>query len=96
MPLMVIGVGRATLRIAGARSLKDKRRVLKSLLTRLHNRFNVAAAEVGLHDRHREAEIGIACVSTAGSHADSILAAILEFLQIQGDIELIDYHTELF
>ncbi|WP_258359537.1 DUF503 domain-containing protein [Moorella sulfitireducens] len=92
---MVIGVGQATLRFAGARSLKDKRRVLKSLLTRLHNRFNVAVAEVGHHDSHQEAEVGIACVSTAGSHADQVLAAILVFLEAQGDIEVVDYHTEL-
>ncbi|CEP65984.1 Protein of unknown function DUF503 [Moorella glycerini] len=92
---MVIGVSTATLRIAGARNLKDKRRVLKSVLTRLHNRFNVAAAEVGRHDSHQEAEVGIACVSTAGSHADQVLAAVMGFLEAEGEIELVDYHTEL-
>ncbi|MBC7325088.1 MAG: DUF503 domain-containing protein, partial [Moorella sp. (in: Bacteria)] len=76
---MVIGVSTATLRIAGARSLKDKRRVLKSILARLHNRFNVAVAEVGDHYNYRQAEVGIACISTAGSHADQILAAVMGF-----------------
>ncbi len=92
---MVVGVGTANLRLAGARSLKDKRRVLKSILARLHNSFNVAAAEVGCHDNHQQAEIGIACISTANSHADQILAAVRNFLEAAGEIELVVYHTEL-
>jgi len=92
---MVIGVGTATLRIAGARSLKDKRRVIKSLLARLHNRFKVAAAEVGCQDRHQEAEVGVACVSTDSSHASQILAAVMDFIEVYGEVELVAYHTEL-
>ncbi|BCV22202.1 DUF503 domain-containing protein [Moorella sp. Hama-1] len=92
---MVVGIGTANLRLAGARSLKDKRRVVKSILARLHNRFNIAAAEVGHHDSHQEAEIAIACISTAGSHADQILAAVQGFLEAEGEIELVTYHTEL-
>ncbi|GAF25048.1 uncharacterized protein conserved in bacteria [Moorella thermoacetica Y72] len=92
---MVIGVGTATLRLAGARSLKDKRRVLKSILARLHNRFNVAAAEVDYQDSHQKAEVGIACVSTSGSHASQVLAAVMGFLEAEDAIELMAYHTEL-
>lgn len=92
---MVIGVATAILRIAGARSLKDKRRVVKSLLARLHNRFKVAAAEVGSQDKHQQAEVGIACVSTGSSHASQVLVAVMDFIEVYGEVELIAYHTEL-
>jgi len=92
---MVIGTGIITLRIGGARSLKNKRRVLKSILTRIHNRYNVAVAEVGCQEKHQEAEVGIACVSNNGGHASQILAAVIKFIEVQNEIEIISYHTEL-
>jgi len=92
---LVVGVATITLYINGSQTLKDKRRVIKSLLTRLHNRFNVAAAEVGRQDSRQEAEIGVACISTEGSHADQILAAVVDFIEAQGDVHLIEYHTQL-
>lgn len=92
---MVVGVCTVTLRIGGAKNLKDKRRVIKSLLTRLQNRFKVAAAEVGFQNKHQEAQVGIACVSTEGRHASQILAAVMGFIECQGNVELIAYHTEL-
>lgn len=93
---MVVGLGTVVLRIAGARSLKDKRRVLKSLLARLHNRFNVAAAEVGCQDKHQEAEVGIACVSTDSRHTSQILASVIDFIEVSGEVEIVSYHTEHF
>jgi uncharacterized protein YlxP (DUF503 family) len=92
---MVVGVGTAMLRIAAARNLKDKRRLLKSLLARLHNRFQVAVAEVGCQDSHQQAEVGIACVSSDGSHASSILAAVMNYIENETEIELLSFRTEL-
>ncbi|MDK2820825.1 MAG: uncharacterized protein PWP31_790 [Clostridia bacterium] len=92
---MVIGIGTAFFRIAGSKSLKDKRRVLKSIITRLHNRFNIAVAEVGHQDSRQEAEIGVACISNEAAHADKILAAVMRFLEAEGEIELLTYNTEL-
>ncbi len=48
---MIVGVARITLTFPAAQSLKDKRSVIKSLLARLQNRFNVSAAEVAAQDR---------------------------------------------
>ncbi len=52
----------AEVHIPGARSLKDKRRVIKSLIERSHQRLRVSVAETGLHDLHQRAEVTFAIV----------------------------------
>ncbi|MCA1725487.1 MAG: DUF503 domain-containing protein [Thermomicrobia bacterium] len=58
---MIVGVARITLELPGAHSLKEKRSVVKSLLARLQNRFNVSAVEVAAQDTLGIAVIGITC-----------------------------------
>ena len=58
---MIVGTLLLELRLPENRSLKGKRQVVKSLLARLHNRYNVAAAEVDNNDRWQVATIGVAC-----------------------------------
>ena len=62
---MVVGLGHVALRIEGCRSLKEKRRIVKAVIHRLRNEFNVSAAEVGANDIHQRAEIGVAAVRPA-------------------------------
>src|SRR5207237_10466498 len=61
------------LHLAACRSLKDKRHVLKSLKDRLHNRFNVSAAETAHHDLWQRAELTACVVATDRRHAESVL-----------------------
>jgi uncharacterized protein YlxP (DUF503 family) len=61
------------LHLAACRSLKDKRHVLKSLKDRLHNRFNVSAAETDHHDLWQRAELTVCVVATDRDHAASVL-----------------------
>ena len=61
------------LHLAGCQSLKDKRHVLKSLKDRLHNRFNVSAAETDHHDVWQRAELSVCVVSTDRGHAERVL-----------------------
>src|SRR2546422_9340228 len=61
------------LHLEGSRSLKDKRHVLKSLKDRLHNRFNVSAAETAHHDLWQRAELTVCVVSNERGHAESVL-----------------------
>ena len=60
---MTIGVLQLELRIADADSLKDKRRVIKSLIDRIAHGHNVSIAEVEPLDEHRRSVIGIAMVA---------------------------------
>lgn len=83
---MTIGVAQITLYLQASDSLKDKRRVVKSLLARIHNRFNVAAAEVADLDDHRIATLGITSVSNSGAHCSDVLAAVIQF--VDANVEL--------
>lgn len=93
---MVVGVCRLTISIAASYSLKDKRRVVKSLVERVRHRFNVAIAEVDDHEVWNSAVIGVACVCTGSAHAEEILAHVASFVSSgHGDAELIDQSVEI-
>ena len=72
---MVVGVRSWELALAGCQSLKDKRRVVKSLKDRLHNRFNVSAAEVDYQDAWQRAALAASVVSTERRHAEEVLGS---------------------
>ena len=92
---MIVGVLRVELRLAGARSLKDKRRVVQSLLDRARREFRVAAAEVDRQDSWRRATLGFACVSAAADHASQILSRVTGLIEREPRVELIDYTIEI-
>jgi hypothetical protein len=77
----IIGLCTLDLHIPGVASLKEKRGYLKSILNRLHNKFNVSAAEVGNHDKWQLATIAFAVVSGSGAHADQVLAKAINFIE---------------
>jgi hypothetical protein len=60
---MSVGISSFELHLPSSRSLKDKRRVVKSLVERIHQRFRVSIAETDFHDLHQRAEIGLAAVA---------------------------------
>jgi len=92
---MIVGVARIALELPGAHSLKEKRSVVKSLLARLQNRFNVSAAEVAAQDTWGIAVIGIVCTSTSARHADEMLANALRFVEQNGaEYYVSDVQTE--
>ena len=73
---MVIGTLHIRLVIRGARSLKDKRRVVRSLKDRVRNKFNASIAEVGSLDVHQVAELGVAVVANDRTYLQSVLSQI--------------------
>ncbi len=70
---MVVGLMTWELHLAACHSLKDKRQILKSLKDRLHQRFNVSAAETDHQDLWQRAELTVAVVSTDRRHAEDVL-----------------------
>jgi uncharacterized protein len=66
------------LRLEGCKSLKDKRRILRSVMDRVRHEFNVAIAEVEDQDLWGNACIGVACVSNDPRHAESILQHVVD------------------
>ena len=92
---MVIGVLTLELFMGECSSLKSKRRLLKSLLSRMKSRFNVSVAEVGLQDKWQHSTVGVTCVTNDNSHAHQMLAAVIRFVEAAGTVEILDIQTEL-
>jgi uncharacterized protein YlxP (DUF503 family) len=78
---LIVGILRLGITIPESHSLKDKRSVMKSLKERIEARFRVSVAEVGLLDNHGAGELGIACVSNEGAHADEVMAKIVAYAE---------------
>lgn len=77
---MVVGVLKIVLSIPEANSLKDKRRVIKSVKDRLRNGFNVSVAEIGDQDIWRSARLGVAVISEDSSYANGVLSRIQDLV----------------
>lgn len=92
---MVIGLLTLDLLFPGARSLKDKRRALRSLETRLRNRFNVAVAEVEHQDLWQRARLAIVSVNTDHVHLEHTLQSALSEAEGAREIQVLDAQTEV-
>ena len=92
---MTIGVLQLELSIGDAMSLKDKRRVVKSLKDRIAHGHNVSIAEVGALDAHRRSIIGIAMVSNDRAYVEGALSKLVDFVRTVGNVDLVDYQIEL-
>ena len=91
---MVIGLLTLDLHFPGARSLKDKRQALRSLETRIRNRFNVSLAEVEHQDLWQRARLAVVSVNTDHVHLESTLQKVAGEAGTARDIELLDAHVE--
>jgi uncharacterized protein YlxP (DUF503 family) len=93
---MNVAVSKVTFRIPENMSLKGKRQVLKSITSRVRNRFNVAVAEVDDNDNWQMATIGICCISNDRRHSNQVLSRVVNFIERgRFEIELLDYEIEI-
>lgn len=93
---MVVGVTEITLHLPESHSLKDKRQVITSILARVRQRFEVAAAEVDENDRWQIAKLGISCVSNSRQHVDEVLNHVRRYIEeTRPDIVVTDSEIEI-
>lgn len=92
---MIIGTCTITLRISWASSLKEKRMVVKSLIDRMKNKFNISVAEVEQQDNHKIAVIGFACVTNETQHANSMIDKVINFVENNTEAEIEDAFIEI-
>lgn len=92
---MVIGVLQFEVLIPDSSSLKDKRRVVRSLKDRLHREHQVSVAEVAMLDSHTTAILGLACVGSDGRRVSQVLDSITSKLRGMRDGRLGETAREL-
>ena len=78
---MIVAVSVFELHIPAGRSLKAKRRVIKSLTERLHQRYRVSVAETDYHDLHQRSQIAIAAVHHSRSEVERLMERIHELVE---------------
>jgi uncharacterized protein YlxP (DUF503 family) len=92
---MHIGICTLHLRLLANHSLKEKRRIVKSIKDRVRSKFNVSIAEIGGLDKWQWATLGVACVSNDARFADSVLSKVVDFVSGMCLAELVDYEIEI-
>ena len=90
---MIVGLRTWELHLAGCRSLKETRRVLKSIKDRLHNRFNVSVAETDHHDSWQRAELACCVVATDRRHSESVLSSADRLIESDDSARVVDSST---
>ena len=92
---MVVGTVSWELHLDGCRSLKEKRRIIKSLKDRLHNRFNVSVAETDHNDLWQRAELTCCVVANERRHAESVLGAADRLVASDGFARIVNSSTSM-
>ncbi|MCP4682665.1 MAG: DUF503 domain-containing protein [Desulfobacterales bacterium] len=93
---MVVGTLKLDFLLSDNRSLKGKRKVVRSMADKVKSRFNVSIAEVGSNDKWQRIEIGICAVGNDRRHVDSSLNHVFTFIESLYLAQIVDTHMEIF
>jgi uncharacterized protein YlxP (DUF503 family) len=94
--MMYVGALQLTLRIPLSASLKDKRQVVQSVLQRVRNKFEIAAAEIGMLESWQVATIGVSFVSNSARHVEEVLEHARRYIEeTRPDVEVTDEQLEV-
>ncbi len=92
---MLVATCIVKLNLVGVFSLKEKRRILKSILTRLPRQFNVATAEIDCHDVWQTAVIGIVTLGNDAGYLHGLLEKAVSWIEsARPDVPIDDYSIE--
>ncbi len=92
---MMIATAKLTLHIPWSHSLKEKRMMVKSLSTKVRNKFNVSVAEVEEQDIHQLAVLGFAAIAGDRAQADSIIDHVLDYIEENTEGEVVGVEREI-
>lgn len=94
---MIVGAAVVELHVHGSQSLKQKRGVVRSIVARTRNRFNVSIAEIGGQGTWQRAELGIVTTGNDRTQVRGVLQKVLVFIEelslaevLGGDLELLE------
>ncbi|CDO02192.1 hypothetical protein BN988_00649 [Oceanobacillus picturae] len=68
-------------------SLKQKRSVLKRLLAKLQNTFNVAVTELDYHDLWQRTKLGIVTISNDYVHSEKVMQEVMKVIDAFVELE---------
>jgi uncharacterized protein YlxP (DUF503 family) len=92
---MIIGICKVKLRIPENTSLKGKRRIVKSIITKVKNKFNVSIAEVSDQQLWQIATLGVCSVSNNSRHANEVISKVVNFITDgRFEVEVLDSEVE--
>lgn len=92
---MIVGTLKLRFLIRESRSLKDKRRVVKSIKDRLRSEFNVSIAELEALDSHQQVVLGAATVSNERRAVQAVLTQVVNMVRNHPVAQLVDYQLEI-
>ncbi|MBD3375830.1 DUF503 family protein [candidate division KSB1 bacterium] len=92
---MFVGLLQLDLMIPESGSLKEKRFVLKSIKTRIRNKFNVSVAEVDHLEKWQRTVLGIALVCNERKFIDKTMNQILNLVDDDADIQILEHQLEV-
>jgi len=92
---MVVGVGTIKLKLFGVASLKGKRKIVKSMVARIANRFNASVAETDLNDNLEWGEIGFSVVGNDPRVINSKIDKIFNMADKMGVAYIADTAMEI-
>lgn len=92
---MIIEVAVVKLYAPWVNSLKEKRMVVKSIIAKLQNKFNVSISEVDAQDIHQTIIIGIAYIAQNVKLADSVIDTVITFIEDNNEAEILDIQREI-
>jgi hypothetical protein len=92
---MVIGVCQLDFRIPENQSLKGKRHVIRKMIDRVRNRFNVAISEVGDNDLWQRGQIGFCTVGNDRRHINSSMDKVIDFNENMNLVEMVRTDMEI-
>ncbi len=92
---MFIGAGIIKINIPYSKSLKDKRKVIKSIINSIQSRYNISISEVALQDNLTTGEIGFSMVSSDKKYINSLFDKILSFINENYDIVVLNEEYEI-
>ena len=93
---MFVGTCEFDLLLGDARSLKEKRSIVRPIVAELRRRFDVAAAEAGHLDLHRRALVGVAVVAADAAHCGDVLDQCERLVAGRPEVELLAARRRLF
>jgi len=95
---MIVSMMQFIFEIPDVDSIKEKRRVIRSIKDKLQRRFHISAAEVDLQDSLSFAQIGAALVSNSRSFGESVMHKAFEMIEndIAVRIQDMSIHSEEF